>query len=261
MPELPDVEVFKGYLDATALHQEIEKVQVHDARVLSDLTQQALQKRLVGRELEKTRRHGKHLFVKAGDKGWLRLHFGMTGFLRYFKRADKEPGHVAMTIAFANGFRLVFDNHRRLGQVGWIESPQMFVREEGLGPDALNDLNGDRFREVMSDRRGYVKSALMNQQIIAGIGNVYSDEILFQARIAPRTRVEKMDANRLGRLFEALQAVLRTAIRSKADPEKFPRGFLIVHRGEQGRCPRCGGRIEEVAVAGRNGYACSNCQG
>jgi formamidopyrimidine-DNA glycosylase len=81
MPELPDVEVFKRYLDATSLHKKIEKVRMHDTRVLRDITGRMLQKRLADRRLEKTRRHGKHLFVRVGDMGWLRLHFGMTGYL------------------------------------------------------------------------------------------------------------------------------------------------------------------------------------
>jgi formamidopyrimidine-DNA glycosylase len=81
MPELPDVEVFKRYLDATSLHKKIEKVRMHDTRVLRDITGRMLQKRLADRQLEKTRRHGKHLFVRVGDMGWLRLHFGMTGYL------------------------------------------------------------------------------------------------------------------------------------------------------------------------------------
>jgi formamidopyrimidine-DNA glycosylase len=260
MPELPDVEVFKRYLDATSLHKKIKKMRMHDTRVLRGITGRMLQKRLADRQLEKTRRHGKHLFVRVGDMGWLRLHFGMTGFLRYFKRAGKKPDHVAMTIRFVNGFCLAYDNQRRLGQVGWVDSPEEFAREEGLGPDALNDLNFDRFKDVMSGRRGFVKSALMNQQVIAGIGNVYADEILFQSRIRPRARVEEITAKDLQRLFDAIQKVLRTAVRCKADPEAFPKDFLIRNRGKNRNCPRCGGRIEKVTVSGRSGYACPNCQ-
>ena len=260
MPELPDVEVFKRYLDATSLHKKIEEVRMHDTRVLRGITGRMLQKRLADRQLEKTRRHGKHLFVRVGGMGWLRLHFGMTGFLRYFKRTDKKPDHVAMTIRFVNGFCLVYDNQRRLGQIGWVDSPEAFARGESLGPDALNDLNFDRFKEVMSGRRGYVKSALMNQQVIAGIGNVYADEILFQSRIWPRTCVEEMTAQDLRKVSGAIQKVLRTAVRAKTDPEAFPKDFLIRNRGKNRNCPRCGGRIEKVTVSGRSGYACPDCQ-
>jgi formamidopyrimidine-DNA glycosylase len=105
-----------------------------------------------------------------------------------------------------------------------------------------------------------VKSALMNQQVIAGIGNVYADEILLQSRIRPRARVEEITAKDLQRLFDAIQKVLRTAVRCKADPEAFPKDFLIPNRGKNRNCPRCGGRIEKVTVSGRSGYACPNCQ-
>ena len=105
-----------------------------------------------------------------------------------------------------------------------------------------------------------MKSALMNQQIIAGIGNVYADEILFHSRIGPRTRVEEMTAKDLRKLSDTIQKVLRTAVRAKADPEALPKGFLIRNRDKNGRCPRCGGRIEKITVSGRSGYACPNCQ-
>ena len=85
MPELPDVEMFKRYLDATSLHQRIDDVDVRNAYILKNVTARELARGLKGRRFESTRRHGKHLFVRADRKLWLRLHFGMTGSLEYFK--------------------------------------------------------------------------------------------------------------------------------------------------------------------------------
>ena len=262
MPELPDVEVFKRYLDATALHQEIEGIAVSDERILANASRQSLGRRLKGRTLEETRRHGKHLFARAGggDTGWLRLHFGMSGFLRYFKRDDRRPGHVRFEMAFANGFSLAYDCRRLLGEVGWADSPESFARAAELGPDALNDLDADRLQALLAGRRGMLKAALMDQSLVAGIGNVYSDEILFQARLHPRTPVGDLAKKDFARLFEALQKVLQAAIEAQADPQKLPDGYLIPHRGKEGQCPRCGGALEKIAVSGRKGYVCPSCQ-
>lgn len=260
MPELPDVEVFKRYLDATALHQTIAGSTVSETRILSGVSKAALAEHLKGQALEETRRHGKHLFARAGRAGWLRLHFGMSGFLRYFKRGDKRPAHVRFRIDFDNGCHLAYDCRRLLGEVGWVSSPRAFVQATGLGPDALRDLDGGRFRELMAERRGTLKGALMDQHFIAGIGNVYADEILFQARLHPRTAVGDLAGKDLGHLFGALETVLGDAIAARADPEKLPDGYLTPRRGKDGECPRCGGALEKIAVSGRRGYVCPHCQ-
>lgn len=260
MPELPDVEVFKRYLDATALHQEIAGVDVADAGILAGVSARSLAGRLSGRPLEKTRRHGKHLFARAGSAGWLRLHFGMSGFLRYYKRDEQRPDHVRVAITFTNGYRLAYDCRRRLGEVGWVSSPQAFVQATGLGPDALADLDARRFRELAAGRRGMIKGALMDQDFIAGIGNVVADEILFQARIHPRMPVADFSADDLNRLFRTMTGVLQAAIEAKADPQKMPEDYLTPRRGGKGTCPRCGAGLERIAVSGRRGYICPHCQ-
>lgn len=260
MPELPDVEVFKRYLDATALHQEIEGIAVSDERILAGVSPQSLGRRLTGHALAETGRHGKHLFARADGAGWLRLHFGMSGFLRYFKREDKRPGHVRFEMAFTNGFCLAYDCRRLLGEVGWADSPEAFAQAGELGPDALNDLDADRLQALLAGRRGMLKAALMDQSLVAGIGNVYSDEILFQARLHPRTRLDGLSGKHLKSLYETLRSVLVKAVEARADPAKLPEGYLTPHRGKDGKCPRCGGKIEKVTVGGRSGYFCPGCQ-
>ncbi len=98
MPELPDVEMFKRYLDATSLHQRIDDVDVRNAYILKNVTARELARGLKGRRFESTRRHGKHLFVRADRKLWLRLHFGMTGSLEYFKDDRQAPRHTRVLL-------------------------------------------------------------------------------------------------------------------------------------------------------------------
>lgn len=260
MPELPDVEVSRRYLNATALHQEIETVRVYHDRVLKDVSKATLQRRLKGQELEQTARHGKHLFAALSKNGWLRLHFGMTGFLRYFQVEDKKPGHVRMELLFTNGYRLAYDCQRLLGQVSLVEDPCTFAENEKLGFDAFDDLDFDSFRTAISGRRGTIKSTLMNQEVIAGIGNIYSDEILFQARLHPAIPANELKDGKLEDLHRAIGRVMEDSISAGADPAAMPDDFLLPHRSEDDSCPRCGGPVKKITISGRNGYYCPQCQ-
>src|SRR5215217_3969875 len=192
MPELPDVEVFKRYLNAISLHQKIESVEVRNSKILGIVSASKLQSTLKGRMFESTRRHGKNLFVELDDGGWLLMHFGMTGRLKYFKDIDQDPPHDRLLISFENRYHLAFDCQRMLGKVDLIEDLEEFIGEKKLGPDLL-ELDYLCFRERFEGRKGAVKSALMNQQVVAGVGNIYSDEILFQARVHPVTEVGRLD--------------------------------------------------------------------
>lgn len=263
MPELPDVEIFKRYLDSTALHQPIRRTEVREEDLLRGVTPQKLARRLKGARLEAARRHGKFLLVRLDTGSWLVLHFGMTGFLRYFRDggSDREPGHVRLLLHLENGWRLAYDCQRKLGEVGLADDADRFVQERGLGPDAL-EMGREEFLEALEGRRGMVKPTLMNQRILAGVGNVYSDEALFQARIDPRTSVAELDAAARRRLRDALRETLETAIAARVDPERFPDGYLLPRREEGASCPRgCGGRVERIVVSGRGAYRCPGCQG
>ena len=138
MPELPDVEMFKRYLDATSLHQRIDDVDVRNAYILKNVTARELARGLKGRRFESTRRHGKHLFVRADRKLWLRLHFGMTGSLEYFKDDRQAPRHTRVLFVFANNHRLAFDDQRQFGQIGLLEDVDEFLKKRALGADALD---------------------------------------------------------------------------------------------------------------------------
>jgi formamidopyrimidine-DNA glycosylase len=261
LPELPDVQVFKQYLDATSLHQRIEAVDVHSQQMLEGLDAQDLKVGLTGRTFEATHRHGKYLFVALDDGNWLMLHFGMTGSLKYYKDAGKEPEYEQILFRFANGYHLAYIMTRKLGEVRLLDDPDDLIEEKELGPDVLGDeFDFETFRHILEGRRGMIKSRLMDQQLMAGIGNVYSDEILFQAGIHPRTEVNKLDAGALRRVFDCMQEVLHVAIEHQARPDQFPSDYLTRFRHTDHGCPKCGGPIERVEVAGRSGYFCPRCQ-
>ena len=259
MPELPEVETFKRYVDSTSLHQRIANVEVCDAYVLKRVSAHALARRLKGRRFENTRRHGKHLFVRAGNELWLRLHFGMTGSPDYLNQHQETPKTARVLFRFANNRRLAFDDQRKFGEIELIEDVDEFLQTRGLGPDALK-MSLSQFKAIVGKHRGALKAILLNQQLIAGIGNLYADEILFRARIHPATESARLSDNDLKRLFSATRHVLEKAIALKTDFNRLPKSWLLTRRGKRGRCPRCGRSLKSAIIGGRTSWFCAHCQ-
>ena len=259
MPELPEVETFKRYLDSTSLHQRITTVEVRDAYVLQNISGRQLAHRLKGRRFENSYRHGKHLFVRAGAEIWLRLHFGMTGSLEYLKHERIAPKTARVIFHFARNNRLAFDDQRKFGEIELIKGVDEFLQSRDLGPDAL-DVNFSQFAAIIRKHRGAVKAILLNQQLIAGIGNLYADEILFRSRMHPATEATRLSGDDLRRLFRATRYVLERAIALKTDFNRLPKSWLLTHRGKAGRCPRCGRALKSATIGGRTSWFCAHCQ-
>jgi formamidopyrimidine-DNA glycosylase len=259
MPELPEVETLKRYLDGTSLNQQITNVEVRDTYVLKRVSARELARRLKGRRFENSRRHGKHLFVRAGDKLWLRLHFGMTGSLEHFERDEEVPRTARVIFRFANNRGLAFDDQRKFGEIELIEDVDEFLQTRRLGPDAL-EINLSQFEAIVGKHRAAVKAILLNQQLIAGIGNLYADEILFRARMHPATEAARLRDKNLKRLFRATRHVLEKAIALKTDFNRLPKSWLLTRRGTRGRCPRCGRALKSATIGGRTSWFCAHCQ-
>ena len=265
MPELPDVELYKRYLDKHALRQTIQRVAVNDARILGALSANTFAARLRRNRFEDSRRHGKHLLVRLSREGWLTLHFGMAGNLVYFRDEADDPPYDHVRFDFEGDRHLAYVNRRMLGRVGLADDADRFIQAEGLGPDALDPaFDLEAFTRAIEGRRRDVKSVLMDQTLIAGIGNIYADEILFQARLHPRTAVASLSARQCAELFAQIKAVLAMAIECGAGAEQFldrlPDHYLLPHRDKGGKCPRCGAAIATLKAAGRTSYFCPRCQ-
>ncbi len=261
MPELPDVEQFRRYLDDTSLSQPVSDVEAGDAGVLEGISLDQLRRAVRGRSFATTSRHGKFLFVQLESPPVLILHFGMTGYLDYARDDRPPPAHARVVFHLTSGYRLAYVCPRKLGLVTRTDDPQSFIEQRGLGPDALAGcLTRRRFRDRLSSRRGAIKSALMNQSVVAGIGNIYADEILFQARIAPGRKVDELGDEAVHALFRAMRRVLQTAVRNRAEVARLPRTYLLRHRDADGLCPRCRKRLQWTRTSGRGTCFCSTCQ-
>ncbi|MFP4027437.1 MAG: Fpg/Nei family DNA glycosylase [Candidatus Brocadiia bacterium] len=259
MPELPDLTAMKRYFDATSLHQTVERITTGDTYVLKNTSPQGLGQALKGQRFEKTHRHGKNLLVRTTSPSWLRLHFGMTGNLDYSRSGSAPPQHAQITFHFENGSRLAYVCQRKLGRVSLTENPSEFVEEQELGPDALR-IDEPAFVDLLSQRKGRLKSVLMNQSVIAGIGNVYADEIIFQSGWHPEITLDELDETQLTDLYETMQRVLQTAIDLGSDARTFPKSWLVHARGIGEPCPRCGTKIKRVKINQRSSYFCPRCQ-
>ena len=193
------------------------------------------------------------------------MHFGMTGALQFVQNSDEQPPFTRVRLDFFNDGRLAYTNKRMIGRVGLVDDVADFIAGEKLGPDALDQrFDLDAFKTAVSSSKRDVKSVLMDQEIVAGVGNIYSDEILFQARINPAARIDGLALGELKRLHLQMRKVLKTAVARGAGSEQFiermPKGALLPERKRGGRCPRCRSDLKVFKLAGRTAYCCPRCQ-
>jgi formamidopyrimidine-DNA glycosylase len=260
VPELPEVEGYARYLASHALDQKIARVDLRDERILT-IPKRRLERAVIGRKFRSVRRHGKHLFASTDGETWLHLHFGMTGDLAYYIDPAKEPRFARVIFDFENGAHLAYEDMRLFGYVDLVRDPDESIRDLGLGPDPLDPAFGLRaFRGLLSRRRGAIKSLLMSQDVIAGLGNLYVDEALFRSSIHPRRPVDGLDAEEARTLFSNIRRILQDVIARHARGADLSRRYLVMNREEGERCPACGGTIKRTVVFGRTTYYCGRHQ-
>jgi formamidopyrimidine-DNA glycosylase len=259
MPELPEVEAQRAMLERHALTRPVQKVDVREAEALRDTTAQTLSDKAEGKSFSEVCRHGKMLFARIGEGPALVFHFGMTGRLVIAKADDDLPDHARIVLRFENGDRLVFENPRKFGWLELTKDINAYLRDNDIGPDAMAVCE-DRFKKIIGGTRGQVKPALMDQSKLAGIGNVYSDEILFQAGLRPDAKGSDLTEAQLQTLHRRLRDVLQTASDKLSAGKDLPEDWLTPHRDQNGTCPRCDGDLDHKTVSGRTARFCPACQ-
>ncbi|MBA8824793.1 formamidopyrimidine-DNA glycosylase [Saccharopolyspora lacisalsi] len=265
MPELPDVEGFRRVVADHAAQQRIEQVRVHDPRVVRRGTASELEELLRGRRMGRPRRFGKWLVLPVVDEAdtdestpCVLVHFGMTGMLVWCRFDEQAHPHDRAVVTFEHG-ELRYRDMRKLKGLHPLrrESDLATVLGE-LGPDAA-EVSPARFHECLARGRRGIKSALMEQSVLAGLGNLCVDEILWGARVHPRCRTTDLDDARLRDVHASMRSVLRQAVRVERVPDRP--SWLTGHRDEPGgRCPRCDDRLERGKIAGRGTVWCPGCQ-
>jgi formamidopyrimidine-DNA glycosylase len=259
MPELPDVEGFRRFLAAHAEGRRILAVHVPDRQIVRNRNPQALGRALRGARFATPTRHGKWLIAPVGEgTAEILLHFGMTGLLTWSDDGGDRHRHDRAIFVCERG-ELRYNNMRRFGGV-WLaaDADERDQVTGPLGPDAAAIMR-EEFEQLLSGRRGGAKAALMDQRLLAGVGNLLSDEILWRARIHPEAQVTKLTPARRRRLYDALHAAVTESIRYGRVPHG-QRWLTRVRDERAARCPRCGAALRRATVAGRTACWCPRCQ-
>jgi formamidopyrimidine-DNA glycosylase len=258
MPELPEVENERRLFARRAAGRTVVGVVVTDPTILRNVSATVLAASLRRRRFEEPARRGKWLLCPATGPT-LVLHFGMTGEL-VWSGDDPDRHRYDRVILLLEEGELRYRNMRKLGGVWLARGPVELAAILGdVGPDAL-EVTEERFLSLLRRRRGGVKAALLDQGLVAGVGNLLADEILWQARLHPRVRIEHLTPRRRRELFEVMHRVLVTAV-NDSDYVERRRDWLIHARGTPGAtCPRCARALRHAVVAGRTTYSCPRCQ-
>jgi formamidopyrimidine-DNA glycosylase len=258
MPELPDVENFRRIFYHTSLNKKVIEVKELDTQVVSGISIKSLKGILKGSRFITTNRYGKYLFVKTDRNNWLVLHFGMTGRFIYQKNKNNIPDHTRAYFEFEES-AIAYICVRKFGKIFLVDSKDQFIKQKNLGPDAL-DMKLETFMEKIKSKKK-IKSALLDQSVIAGIGNIYSDEILFQSGVHPKTNADKLDHKAVKRIYSNISKILKIAIDKKVDIDKFPDSWIVHKREKNTLCPgNCKGKIKRIKINNRSTYFCPSCQ-
>ncbi|MFX1499169.1 MAG: zinc finger domain-containing protein, partial [Promethearchaeota archaeon] len=180
-------------------------------------------------------------------------------YLEAFKEIKDEPKHSRVLFEFIDGSYLSYISQRMFGRVDLCDNVEDYLKQKKLGPDALN-MSYKEFIGTLKRRTTISKTFLMNQNVIAGIGNIYSDEILFRTKLNPKTRINEVDENKLKDLFSNIKEVLNYGIEHTGDLDSYSSKFFIAHRQKDDKCPICGTMIERYELSGRHGFYCPKCQ-
>jgi len=248
MPELPEAERARLQIDRV-LGREIVAVDDRDTYVCRPHAPGEIEHALTGRRLVSAHRRGKFLWAETDDDGpSLGLHLGMAGRIA----VDEEPAPRQwdrFALEFADGGRMALRDKRRLGRA--LIEPDF----SHVGPDAA-EVSRDVFRERVGRGILPLKAKLLDQGVIAGVGNLLADETLWRARLSPRRPAGSLSEEELDLLRRQLRAATRSAIRQGG----VHTGDVIGERHRDGHCPRCGTPLERGVVGGRTTYWCPECQ-
>lgn len=266
MPELPDLEVIKEYLQGVLPGQQIEEVELLRPLVVRNLIAEDFVSALVENQFGVVGRRGKFLLfdLKSGEK--LVVNPMLAGRLQYCHQSERRRAKTFLILHLSGSVDLRYADVKAMGKVYLTRDLDLIPGFAEQGPEALDpQLTLEHFQERLRRRRGEIKGILTNQAVLAGIGNAYADEILFRAGLYPFRKRPSLSAEEVERLYQAIRSVLFEAIitlreRMGDDIDIKLRDFLEVHGKGGTRCPLCGTSISEIRARNRLTNFCRTCQ-
>jgi len=276
MPELPEVETIANGLHKRLAGDVIESVWIGDKTNLLKSPAAEIAKMLEGAEIAHARRVGKHIVIDLAEprrrkdsahkpRGQWIVHLGMTGRMVVCDAAVEQAKHTHLVAQLRSGRELRFVDPRRFGKLQVVAAESFRAPgDEPIGADR------ERFIKMFKGRKTPIKSALLNQKLLSGIGNIYADESLFRSAIRPMRRATTLTRNDLMRLYDAIQVVLAEAIAAGGSSvsdyvdANGDEGFFQLEHRVYGReaepCMVCATLIKRVVIAGRSSHYCPKCQ-
>ncbi len=291
MPELPEVETIATQLNKVARGLKIENIWTDAPKIIKRPSLSQFVKNIKGKIIEEIYRKGKNIIFKLSDDYFLVIHQKLTGHLLYGKWKEISKGKfladiegplkddiknqfLHFIIFLNNNFQIALSDLRKFAKVLLLKKEEFENLKElkSLGPDPLDKyFTFKDFKNILFKKRnGKIKQILMDQNIISGIGNIYSDEILWWAKINPQRKVASLKEGELKEIFIAMKEILEKAIKLKGESISDFRDIFgnkgnfdkmrKVYQKEGERCERCGGKIIRIKIGGRSSYYCPKCQ-
>lgn len=269
MPELPEVETIKRYLNKAIVGQKIAEVEVLSKKQFSGRAKDIKGTKVIGLE-----RRAKHLIVNFDNANSLLIHLKMTGQLVWTPRANADlPGKTTRIIIRFDKGTLFFNDMRKFGWIRILNKDQLDQELKRYGPEPFSkDFSIKYLQSIFQKTSKPIKTVLLDQEKIAGLGNIYANEALFEAKINPRKPAKALNQKEISRLKQAIVYVLKQGIKyegsSAADevyikPDgsagRYQQHFLVYQKQKQ-KCQKCGATIKRVNLGGRGTFFCPKCQ-
>ncbi len=287
MPELPEVETIKNTLANEIIGEKIEKVEIYHEKMLQNVTVNIFKMAVSGGVIKQVNRRGKYLLIDLykplvehqencgasfGEDMVLVIHLRMTGRL-ILKTKQEDHSHLRCRLTLSSSRSIDFIDQRKFGTLALLPKGEEnnWKGLKNLGPEPLGEtFSLDYFREIMAKKNKTIKQVLLDQELVAGIGNIYADEILFQARVHPSRVVSTLADHEIASIYRAIRMVMEKGIlyrgttfsdyRDSYGDKGLYQDYLKVYKRNGKDCLRCGSVIHKTKIADRGTCYCPECQ-
>jgi formamidopyrimidine-DNA glycosylase len=278
MPELPEVETIRRDLHRKVKDKEIKFVTVNTPKIVKEPPISEFCTQIEGKVFKNINRRGKYLVIELDSGKKLVIHLGMTGLLIYPFNEDSKKiinvKHNHLVFTFIDGTKLIFNDVRKFGKIYLVSNLNEIKGMAKLGLDPLDDCFKEEIlvQILNKKKKSKIKSFLMNQEFITGLGNIYVNEVLYRANIHPLRKISSLHKEEIGNLYQQIKLVLNKAIKSggstvadeaylNTDGEKGKFAEKLQVYARKGKpCIRCGSIIEVLKIEGRSTFICPQCQ-
>ncbi len=269
MPEMPEVETIRRELIPSLVGRGILAVEFLWPPVAANLPAEVMAEKLQKQSIVDIRRRGKYLIFDLEEKSHLIVHLRMTGQLRIYSQPTAAEKHTHVVMEFDNRAQMHYWDVRKFGRFYYVKDEKQILGR--LGPEPLSESwTSESFADALRHHRAPIKSTLLNQGVVAGLGNIYADEALFFAGIHPLRPASSLTTEEVQQLHHAVRYVLRQALKARGStfstyrrPNEETGNYQLQHqvfRRTGQPCPICGTPIERIKVGGRSTHFCPECQ-